>query len=53
VFRIVLPNESRLSCGAECDDSQTEFYHTARGGCDPDSLRTGAASFKCVLGGAF
>ncbi len=23
------PNESRLSCGAELECSQTEFYHTA------------------------
>src|SRR6266487_878904 len=25
-----LPNESRLSCGAELEGSQGEFYHTAR-----------------------
>src|SRR2546425_7772428 len=25
-----LPNESRLSCGAELEDSQTEFYNTGR-----------------------
>src|SRR3989454_6319630 len=26
----VLPNESRLSCGAKLKYSQMEFYHTAR-----------------------
>src|SRR6266568_1421525 len=27
--RVAQPNESRLSCGAELECSQTEFYHTA------------------------
>jgi hypothetical protein len=45
------PNGMRLSCGAELNDSQTEFYHTARRDVLRDSLRTGADSFKRVLGG--
>src|SRR6266566_2089675 len=28
--RVAQPNESRLSCGAELEGSQGEFYHTAR-----------------------
>jgi len=27
---IALPNESRLSCGAKLECSQTEFYNTGR-----------------------
>ena len=30
VLSDVLPNESRLSCGAELEGSQGKFYHTAR-----------------------
>src|SRR5438093_4115709 len=44
-----LPNESRLSCGAELEGSQGEFYHTARKTFS-GPLRTGAASFKRWLG---
>src|SRR5207249_8679346 len=33
VFMVeALPNGRRLSCGAELEDSQTEFYKTASGG---------------------
>ncbi len=28
--RVAQPNESRLSCGAELEDSQTELYSTGR-----------------------
>jgi len=45
----VLPNESRLSCGAGLEHSQGEFYHTARKTFS-GSLGTGAASFKRMLG---
>jgi hypothetical protein len=46
-----LPNGSRLSCGAELEGSQTEFY-TTECGCVTDALSTGAASFIRLLGGA-
>ncbi len=32
IFFGTRPNGSRLSCGAELEDSQTEFYHTERKG---------------------
>ena len=37
----MLPNGSRLSCGAECERSQTEDYLRERG----------AVSFRRLLGG--
>ena len=45
-----MPNEMRLSCGAELECSQTEFYNTVFQGVYRISLGTGAASFKRVLG---
>ena len=45
---MALPNGWRLSCGAECDGSQTKVYNTERTRA-LDLLGTGAGSFKRVL----
>src|SRR6267142_204833 len=45
----MLPNESRLSCGAELEGSQEEFYHTGSWDVHRDRRGRGAGSFKRVL----
>src|SRR5712691_1876781 len=43
------PNESRLSCGAELEGSQGEFYHTARKTFS-GSLGMGRRQLQALLG---
>ena len=46
------PNGSRLSCGAELEGSQTEFYNTEAERFSRSCRARGAASFKRWLGTA-